>query len=227
MLLPLPDVLDAAELQEARQLLLTAPWTDGRTSAGQQAVQVKNNRQLPHDCDAARTVRAMVLRALDRHPAFFTAALPKRVYTPTFNRYGGEANHYGKHVDNALRFAPAGSAIDIDLDRGADDRLHWTIKDAGPGVPDHEQAYLFEAFFHGLRNRDETGSFGLSLAIASKIMQAHGGSVWSENLPEAGVAFHLHLPGGISDDALAAPFPAGSTDTPDPRTPRRRHPFDA
>ena len=106
MLLPLPDVLDAAELREARQLLLTAPWADGRASAGQQAVQVKNNRQLPHDCDAARTVRAMVLRALERHPAFFTAALPKRVYTPTINRYGGEANHYGKHVDNAMRFAP-------------------------------------------------------------------------------------------------------------------------
>ncbi|MDP4299012.1 sensor histidine kinase [Leptothrix discophora] len=118
-------------------------------------------------------------------------------------------------LDNALRFAPPGSAVDIGLDRGPDDRLHWTIKDAGPGVPDHEQAYLFEAFFHGLRNRDETGSFGLSLAIASKIMQAHGGSLWSENLPEAGVAFHLHLPGGISDTASPGPATA------------RQHPFTA
>ncbi|MGY0194280.1 sensor histidine kinase [Leptothrix sp. BB-4] len=126
-------------------------------------------------------------------------------------------------LDNALRFAPGGSAIDIDLDRGADDRLHWTIKDAGPGVPDHEQAYLFEAFFHGLRNRDETGSFGLSLAIASKIMQAHGGSVWSENLPEAGVAFHLSLPGGISDDGHATP-PDGPSES---ATTRQRNPFDA
>ncbi len=124
-------------------------------------------------------------------------------------------------LDNALRFAPPGSAIDIDLDRGSDERLHWTIKDAGPGVPDHEQAYLFEAFFHGLRNRDETGSFGLSLAIASKIMQAHGGSVWSENLPEAGVAFHLHLPVGISDSA----HDTGSAS--DASNGSRHHPFDA
>ncbi len=47
-----------------------------------------------------------MLRGLDRHPLFFSAALPKRVFTPTFNRYGGHANHYGAHVDNALRFAP-------------------------------------------------------------------------------------------------------------------------
>ncbi|MGY0194278.1 sensor histidine kinase [Leptothrix sp. BB-4] len=99
----------------------------------------------------------------------------------------------------------------------------WTIKETGPGVPDHEQAYLFEAFFHGLRNRDETGSFGLSLAIASKIMQAHGGSVWSENLPEAGVAFHLSLPGGISDDGHATP-PDGPSES---ATTRQRNPFDA
>lgn len=124
-------------------------------------------------------------------------------------------------LDNALRFAPPGSAIDIELDRGPDDRLHWTIKDAGPGVPDHEQAYLFEAFFHGLRNRDETGSFGLSLAIASKIMQAHGGNVWCENLPETGVAFHLQLPGGISDSASGTEH--------EPTVPSRplHHPFDA
>ena len=124
-------------------------------------------------------------------------------------------------LDNALRFAPPGSAIDIELDRGPDDRLHWTIKDAGPGVPDHEQAYLFEAFFHGLRNRDETGSFGLSLAIASKIMLAHGGSVWCENLPETGVAFHLQLPGGISDST------SGADREPGVAARALHHPFDA
>ena len=83
-----------------------SPWTDGRASAGVQARQVKNNEQLPHDCDAAKQIRAMVLRGLDRHAIFFSAALPKRVFTPRINRYGGEANTYGNHVDNAIRFAP-------------------------------------------------------------------------------------------------------------------------
>jgi len=106
MLLNIPEVITQDEVRHARELLKTAPWTDGRASAGVQARQVKNNEQLPHDCDAAKQIRAMVLRGLDRHAIFFSAALPKRVSTPRINRYGGEANTYGNHVDNAIRFAP-------------------------------------------------------------------------------------------------------------------------
>ena len=106
MLLNIPEVITQDEVRHARELLKTAPWTDGRASAGAQARQVKNNEQLPHDCDAAKQIRAMVLRGLDRHAIFFSAALPKRVFTPRINRYGGEANTYGNHVDNAIRFAP-------------------------------------------------------------------------------------------------------------------------
>ena len=106
MLLYIPELITQDEVRHARELLKTAPWTDGRASAGVQARQVKNNEQLPHDCDAAKQIRAMVLRGLDRHAIFFSAALPKRVFTPRINRYGGEANTYGNHVDNAIRFAP-------------------------------------------------------------------------------------------------------------------------
>ena len=106
MLLNIPEVITQDEVRHARELLKTAPWTDGRASAGVQARQVKNNEQLPHDCDAAKQIRAMVLRGLDRHAIFFSAALPTRVFTPRINRYGGEANTYGNHVDNAIRFAP-------------------------------------------------------------------------------------------------------------------------
>lgn len=106
MLLPLPDLLTADELSQARMLLTSVAWSDGRTSAGTQALHVKHNQQLAHDSAAARAVRPLVLAALDRHPQFFSAALPKRVYTPTVNRYAGNTNHYGRHVDNALRFAP-------------------------------------------------------------------------------------------------------------------------
>ena len=106
MLLNIPEVITQDEVRHARELLKTAPWTDGRASAGVQARQVKNNEQLPHDCDAAKQIRASVLPGLDMHAIFFSAALPKRVFTPRINRYGGEANTYGNHVDNAIRFAP-------------------------------------------------------------------------------------------------------------------------
>ena len=50
----------------------------------------------------------LVLAALERHPMFISAALPARVYPPMFNRYeGGE--HFGSHVDNAVRLLPGTS----------------------------------------------------------------------------------------------------------------------
>jgi PKHD-type hydroxylase len=106
MLLHLPDILTPDEIQQAQALLSTAPWGDGRKGAGEQARQVKNNEQLDHDCDAAKAIRAVVLRALDRSPLFFSAALPKRVYPPRLNRYGGDSNYYGNHIDGAVRYLP-------------------------------------------------------------------------------------------------------------------------
>ncbi|MFW5332370.1 Fe2+-dependent dioxygenase [Hydrogenophaga sp. ZJX-1] len=103
MLLSLPDILSSNDLRLARQMLADAPWTDGRDSAGPQARTVKNNQQLPHDSEAAQTIRTMVLNGLNRSQLFFSAALPLRIFTPRVNRYGGEANTYGNHIDNAIR----------------------------------------------------------------------------------------------------------------------------
>jgi PKHD-type hydroxylase len=115
MLLHIPDILNPEELRQARALLAAAPWADGRDSAGSQAAQVKNNEQLPHDCEAARRIRALVLAGLDRCPQFFSAALPRKVFTPRVNRYGGSANHYGPHIDNAIRTTSEGQRIRTDL----------------------------------------------------------------------------------------------------------------
>jgi PKHD-type hydroxylase len=72
-----------------------------------QAATVKNNLQLPEASPIAQQLRTAVLEALSKNPTFFSAALPKRIYPPLFNRYGGEANSFGNHVDNAIRTHPA------------------------------------------------------------------------------------------------------------------------
>ena len=115
MLLHIPDLLNADELRRARALLADAPWANGRESAGVQAARVKNNEQLPHDCDAAREIRTMILRGLDRSSQFFSAALPRKVFTPRINRYGGLANYYGDHIDNAIRALPDGQRVRTDI----------------------------------------------------------------------------------------------------------------
>jgi len=103
MLLTLPDILSPDDLAQARRVLADAPWQDGRASAGPQAQAVKHNQQLPHDCAAATAIRQLVLQGLNRSPLFFSAALPLRIFTPRINRYGGEMNAYGNHIDNAIR----------------------------------------------------------------------------------------------------------------------------
>ena len=116
MLIRIPGVFDADALARARALLVDAPWTDGATTAGTQALQVKHNQQLPVTCAPAQALQSMVLGALERHPVFFSAALPKRVFPPMFNRYGGAANTYGAHVDNAIRYTPGrGERVRTDL----------------------------------------------------------------------------------------------------------------
>jgi PKHD-type hydroxylase len=103
------------EVVRARGLLEAASWVDGRASAGDQAAQAKRNEQVPSDSEAAREVQSLVLRALEQSPRFLAAALPKRVFPPRFNRYAGEANHYGSHVDSAIRFADGGQRVRTDL----------------------------------------------------------------------------------------------------------------
>ncbi len=115
MLLTLPNILDAKELQVVGQLLADAPWADGKGSAGSQAAQVKNNDQLPYDCEASQAVSAMVTRGLERHALFLTAALPRKIFTPRINRYSGAANHYGNHVDGAIRTLAGGQRVRADV----------------------------------------------------------------------------------------------------------------
>jgi PKHD-type hydroxylase len=115
MLLTLPNLLSPDELARAQALLRDAPWADGAHSAGVQARQVKNNQQLPHDSAAATAIRQLVLGALDCSALFFSAALPLKVFTPRVNRYSGASNHYGPHIDNAVRVLPSGERVRTDV----------------------------------------------------------------------------------------------------------------
>jgi PKHD-type hydroxylase len=105
MVTAIPDVIAAAPLAELRQELEAAPWEDGRATAGPQAAQAKDNRQIPAGHPAARKVGDALLQALGRHPLFQAAALPRHILPPMFNRYSG-GQQFGTHVDGAIRQVP-------------------------------------------------------------------------------------------------------------------------
>ncbi|WP_242110822.1 Fe2+-dependent dioxygenase [Luteimonas aquatica] len=117
MLLPIPELLSKEQLAHFRARLDAADWADGRATAGHQSARAKDNAQLPEDSPVARELGALVLEALSRNSTFFSAALPKRIYPPLFNRYAG-GQSFGYHVDNAIRYDRSGGraeAVRTDL----------------------------------------------------------------------------------------------------------------
>jgi PKHD-type hydroxylase len=115
VLLTIDNVLTPDELAGIRSLLARSQWADGAITAGTQAATVKHNEQLPEDATHLPPLRRIVLEALSRSALFFTAALPLKVLPPFFNRYAGSSNHYGEHVDNAMRRAGDGSHVRADV----------------------------------------------------------------------------------------------------------------
>lgn len=105
MLLHIPDILTREEVTAMRKKLDGADWIDGRATVGSQGGRVKRNQQIQDGGPIAKELGAVVLRALDRHPTYFSAALPLRIVPPLFNRYQTEET-YGFHVDGAVRAFP-------------------------------------------------------------------------------------------------------------------------
>ena len=117
MLTTIEQLLDKDEVRQFRGYLEQAEWRDGAGTGGTLARQVKRNRQLDDTAEVAISLGNHILRALGRNPLFISAALPRKIYPPKFNRYeGGET--YGTHVDSAVMQVP-GSHLSLRTDLAA------------------------------------------------------------------------------------------------------------
>jgi two-component system, OmpR family, sensor kinase len=97
----------------------------------------------------------------------------------------------GNLVDNAVKHSPAGGTITIVVHSG--ESVELIIRDQGPGVPQEDQAQLFNRFFRGGTQPRGSVSTGLGLAIAKAAADAHGGRLeFVRNDP--GAVFRLVLP---------------------------------
>ncbi|OYQ35490.1 Fe2+-dependent dioxygenase [Niveispirillum lacus] len=107
MMISIPALLSPEQVRQCRQALDHADWVDGKGTAGFQSAKVKENSQLPEGHPVAQHLGQIILDALSKNLLFMSAALPARVFPPLFNRYAG-GQHFGAHVDNAVRQAPFG-----------------------------------------------------------------------------------------------------------------------
>lgn len=94
-------------------------------------------------------------------------------------------------VDNALKYSPPDSAIEIGAERIANGvRLH--VADRGRGVPPGEEERMFDKFVRG--EPGDVGGAGLGLAISRGFVEAHGGRIRARSRPGGGSVFEFELP---------------------------------
>ncbi len=122
-------------------------------------------------------------------------------------------------VRNALRHTAEGTTVELSLARepGPGGWLVLSIRDHGPGVPDKFLPHLFEPFVRADNARDRaSGGHGLGLAIASRAIGVHRGTVTATNADGGGLRVAIRLPSGHTG---AAPEPrASGPGMPDTRT---------
>ena len=96
-------------------------------------------------------------------------------------------------LDNALRFAPAGSTILLAL-QAKDGQIQFRVVDRGPGVSASDRRRIFNRFYSGNSTGDTRHHYGLGLAVARELVLLHHGKIWVEDTPGGGATFCVELP---------------------------------
>jgi signal transduction histidine kinase len=98
-------------------------------------------------------------------------------------------------LDNAVRYAPAGSVIAVGA-TARHGRVRIAVADRGPGIPPEERVRIFERFHRG--PRASGAGAGLGLAIAHSIIEAHSGTIDATETPGGGATFIVEVPAARS-----------------------------
>jgi two-component system sensor histidine kinase MprB len=91
-------------------------------------------------------------------------------------------------VENACKFAPVGTPIDLVVDQGA-----VLVRDRGPGIDAVDLGHVFDRFYRSTSARSLPGS-GLGLAIVRDVAESHGGRAFAANRPDGGAEIGFWVP---------------------------------
>ncbi len=108
----------------------------------------------------------------------------------------------GNLIDNALRYTPEGSSINLTIHR-IENNVELLVTDGGPGIPEDELSHVFDRFWRGEKSRARsTGGAGLGLSIARQLVEAQGGKISARNHSPQGFEVSIILP--VSDHTLSS-----------------------
>ena len=98
-------------------------------------------------------------------------------------------------LDNAIKYAPPGGQVDLQIRRLPDQSVHVTVEDSGPGIAPAHRARVMQRFVR--ETADAAPGSGLGLAIVQAVAQAHGATVALDASPRlGGLRVTLVLQGG-------------------------------
>jgi signal transduction histidine kinase len=97
-------------------------------------------------------------------------------------------------VDNALKYSPEGTVVRVAVGQ-YDDIALIQVHDEGPGIPEDQQALIFEPFYRApdVQSSSQSG-LGLGLAICKEIVERHGGHIGCSSQMGKGSVFFVGLP---------------------------------
>jgi two-component system sensor histidine kinase KdpD len=95
-------------------------------------------------------------------------------------------------ISNSLKFAPENSVVSISARRHEDGTVLVQVSNQGPPVGEADLDLIFEKF-HRVTATEQISGIGLGLSICKGIIEAHGGRIWAQNLPD-GFSINFTLP---------------------------------
>lgn len=135
--------------------------------------------------------------ALPFEPVCFERGLTLTTEPGQNIRVHGSAAHLRQTVeillDNAQKYAHGGTEVTLRLERRGKGHCVLSVTDTGDPIAPEDLPHLFERFYRADKARARNGSFGLGLAIAQQVAQAHRGRIWCESR-EGVTRFSLLLP---------------------------------
>jgi signal transduction histidine kinase len=97
-------------------------------------------------------------------------------------------------IVNAIKFSHDGGIINVAI-RQEKNTILISVADNGVGIPDKDKDSIFEMFTPAKKAGTQGEQpFGLGLSIAKRIIEAHGGRIWFESVPDEGTVFYVELP---------------------------------
>ncbi len=97
-------------------------------------------------------------------------------------------------VSNALKYTPEGGKVSISV-RPSQTGVGVSVADTGPGISQEDLPHIFDRFYKvDAKESAGTGSMGLGLAIAKRILELHGSDIIVVSEPPHGTRFEFDLP---------------------------------